>query len=100
MSFLTLCQDAAREIGITPPDTIISSTEANAIALRGIAQRVGRAIARRATWQKITKQTTFATVASTVAYDLASDFDWYFPETMFNRTSKREVIGPVSEREW
>lgn len=100
MSLLTIAQDAAREIGITPPDTIIGSSEANAITLRGIAQRVGRSLARRATWQKITKQTTFATVASTVTYDLASDFDWYLPETMFNRTRNRRVHGPISESMW
>ena len=100
MSLLTICQDAARRIGLTPPDTVISSVESNAIALLGFAQEEGKELARRATWQKITKEATFSTTASDLDYALESDFDWYLPDTMFNRTSNRQVAGPISAAEW
>jgi hypothetical protein len=69
--------------------------------LVSLAKQEGKELARRHAWQKITKEKTFtATATETQATAIPSDFDRYVDETMFNRTRKRHVYGPLTPQEW
>lgn len=101
MSLLTLIQGAADRIGLRRPTTVINNTsDKNAATLLGFAQQEGKELARRASWQKLTQEATFATANGTAGYDTESDFDWYINDTIFNRTQRRRLTGPLSNDEW
>lgn len=101
MSLLTVVQKSAARLGLAEPDSVISNTEQNAVTLLSFANQEGIELARRATWQALTKEQTFVTVAAAAqTSSIPSDFEWYIPETMFNRTSRRRVVGPLSSEEW
>lgn len=100
MSLLTIIQGAAGRIGIPQPALVIGSIDPNAVMLRGLADQEGVELARRHPWQRIVKEATFATVASTVAYDLPTDFDRLIEGSIYNRTQTRPMVGPITAQRW
>jgi hypothetical protein len=101
MSLLTLVQDACVRLGITKPASAYGSADPQIVQLVGLAQQEGKELNRRHAWQRTTKEQTFtATATEAQASALPSDFDRYIDETMFNRTRKRHVYGPLTPQEW
>jgi hypothetical protein len=71
------------------------------LQLLGLAQQEGKELARRHTWQRSSRKQTFtATATETQSTAIPSDFDRFIDETMFNRTRKRHVYGPLNPQEW
>lgn len=67
----------------------------------GLAQQEGIELAKRHTWQVLTKEQTFTSVAAeTQSSAMPSDFDRYIDETFYNRTARRRVFGPLNPQEW
>lgn len=100
MSLLTIAQAAADRIGIPQPTSLVGSSDQNARMMLSLANQEGKALSRRFPWQRCTMEQTFATVASTVAYDLPDDFDRIVEGSIWNRTQTRPVIGPVTAQRW
>lgn len=100
MSLLTICQDAADVIGIPRPSAVMTSTDPILRRLLALAQMEGQELAKRAPWQALVKEATFATVASTAAYSLPSDLDRLIEGSIYNRTQTRPVIGPITAQKW
>jgi hypothetical protein len=102
MSLLTIVNNAAVRLGIdTAITSVVGSTDATAIQMLALAQEEGKALARRHSWQNITKEKTFTSTAAAVqASSVASDFDRFVDGSFFNRTDKRPVEGPLTPQEW
>ena len=101
MSLLTIIQRACDRLTIPRPTAVVASTDQATLNLLGLAQEEGKELSARAAWQAITTEKTFTTVAAALQTSaVPADFDWYIPETMFNRTSRRQVYGPLSQHEW
>lgn len=101
MSLLTLLQGAADRLGIVRPSSVITSTDQQALRLLGYAQEEGKALARRHTWQVLTKEQTFTSTATTAqASAIPANFDRFLDDTFFNRTRKRPVYGPMNAQDW
>jgi hypothetical protein len=101
MSLLTIVQNAAGRLGLDIPTSVISNTNENVVSMLRLANQEGKAMARRYPWQVLTKEQTFVTTAAAVQTGaVPSDFDWIIPDTMYNRTNKRPVSGPVNASEW
>lgn len=103
MSLLTIIQDAATELKLVRPTTVIGSTDPNAPQLLALANKDGKELARRFDWQALNKEATFTTVASetqTTLSSLASDFGHIIDGTMWNRTQSWRVLGPLNSQEW
>ena len=106
MSLLTIIQGAVDRIGsMTRPTTVVTNTDPTIRQLLSLAQQEGKELARIGDWQALKSEKTFITVAlesqataSPVA--IPTDFDWYLADTMYNRTSRRKVNGPLSGIEW
>ena len=101
-TLLSMCRDAADIIGIQRPVGIVAGSDQNARTLLSCAQREGRALSRRWTWQAITAEHTFTSTATTSqGGGLPSDWGGrMLADTFFNRTMKRPVRGPLNPREW
>ena len=100
MTLLTICQDAAAEIGFPEPSTIISNTDSNANQLLRLANREGKVLSRAANWQALRTVHTFTLVTGDQDYALPSDFGWIIPTTTWNRSTKTYVLNPVTPQEW
>lgn len=101
MTLLTVIKDACDTLGITRPTTAYASTDQQILQLVGLAQREGKELAKRHTWQAITKEKTFtSTAAETQVGAIPDDFDRFIDETFYNRSQTRGVQGPLSAIEW
>ena len=103
MSFLTLIQNSAKELGLASPSSAYASTDQQVIQLVALAQREGTELMQDFDWQVLTTEKTFTSVAladQTTATAIPTDFDRFVPETFFNRTRKRPVFGPISAQDW
>lgn len=101
MTLLTLAQAACDIIGMPRPTSVMAGADQTARTMLSLAQREGRALARRWTWTALRKQQTFTTVAQTVQTGaVPSDFDRMVSETFWNRTRRLLVQGPVTPEEW
>ena len=101
MSLLTLIQQAAILIGVPKPQSVNGNNDPSVAALYEFANEEGRELAGRAEWENLTKEHSFTTVAASAQTDgLPADFDRFVKNTMFNRTTQRRVIGPISSEQW
>lgn len=100
MSLLSIIQSAADRLGLTRPSSVISSPDENAKILLGMAQEEGKALADRHTWQALQTEYTFSTANGTASYALPTGFDALIKDTVFNRTSRRRMVGDLSPSQW
>lgn len=103
MSLLQIVKDACDELSLPRPTVVINSTDQQVRKLLRLANDEGRSLAKRHAWQALTSEHTFTTTATATqltASALPTDLGWVVPETMWNRTSRRRVTGPLSNQEW
>jgi hypothetical protein len=75
MTILSVCQDAAKEMGLTAPSSIYGSTEKFAGELASLANECGPYIAKFYDWRKFVTLNSFSGDGSTTAFDMPSDYD-------------------------
>lgn len=103
MSLLTICQDACSDLSLPAVTSVVGNAVSHAPLLLRIAKEELNSLATRHNWQRLTKEHTFAATASTVqvtASAIPSDFDRMVNESIFNRTDKERIWGPLSPEEW
>lgn len=98
MTLLSICQNAADEVGLERPTSIAGSSDEVAIRCLRYAIRTGRDLVRR-NIDYLIKETTFPTVASQENYSTPTDFDHFVPFTIWNRTTNRRV-HPIDPNMW
>lgn len=103
MTLLVIIQDAANEVGVDAPDTVIGNTDPNVVRLLALSNRGGKALARRYPWQELTKEFTHTTLAAEsqgLVESIMPGFNWDVYHTIWNRTLQQSVDGPLFPREW
>jgi hypothetical protein len=101
MTLLSIVRNASDRIGIARPTTAYASTDQQVLQLVSLAQQEGIELAKRHTWQALTTEKTFTSVAAAVQTSaIPSDFDRIIDDTFFNRTQKRRLKGPLTPQEW
>lgn len=100
MSLLTACQAAVKESGVgAVPATIISNTDATAVQLNALAERSVKHLARM-DWQRMLREHSITTVASTEDYALPTDWSRYMMQTAWDATSYWQMRGSISGSLW
>lgn len=103
MSLLTICQDAANEVGVPSPATVVGSTDTTNIQLLAAANREGKNLVSGYDWQTLIKEEAHTTLAAESQGDMstiASDFLRFSNDTMWNRTTDRKYYGPLNNAQW
>ena len=103
MSLLTICQDAANEIGVPSPSTVVGSTDTTNIQLLAAANREGKNLVAGYDWQTLIKEEAHTTLAAESQGDMstiATDFLRFSNDTMWNRTTDRKNYGPLNNAQW
>lgn len=101
MSLLTIVTKACSRLSLAVPTTVMANTNAQVVQLKELAQEEGKNLASKVIWKALTAEKTFTTTAAAVQTGaVPSDFDYLIPDTMFNRTARRRIDGPISADEW
>ncbi len=101
MTLLSICQDAADEIGIFRPGAVASSTDPDAQKLFRLANMVGNRLMKIYAWQFLRTEQTFTALGQEAQTAIIpSDFDRIIPETFWDRTNRYLVNGPITPVEW
>lgn len=103
MTLLTIIEGAADEIGIERPATVISNTDPQVRQLLRAASQEGKHLASVYDWEILQKEgsvTTAAQESQGVMTTIASDFDRFSNDTMWNRTTSEKIYGPLTDVQW
>lgn len=100
MSLLTMLQDAAREIPITAPISIVGSSDEQSLRLLALAHREGKELRSRFSWPQLQREKTITTVAGQESYALPPDLERFTFNAEWDRTNHWELLGPSSPQEW
>lgn len=101
MTLLTVCQDAADEIGITRPNVCIGSLALEILKLVRCVNKTSKKILTKAEWQALRKEQTFTSVATeTQTGIIPSDFNRLVSNTLYDRTLGNKIKGAINAQEW
>lgn len=102
MTLLSIVTDTCGRLGLTQPSMVVGSTDLQVRQLLALANEEGASLAKRNDWQALTTEATFITTATEVQGNtpIPTDLDRFCPDTFFNRTQQRPLIGPVTPQEW
>ena len=103
MSLLSICQDAASQLGLRQPTTVVGSTDLTAQILYRLANQAGKELARYHDWNDLIVEQTFTTLAQNEQTDALDpdDFDRLIRNVeMWNRTNDLRYSGPTTQRIW
>lgn len=101
-TLLQIVQQVANLVAIPAPSAVVGSTDQQVIQLGALAQEAGQELARNRDWQALTRQHLFYTTATPdqTADAIPDDLDHFIPNSFFNRTTRRGMIGPVTPQIW
>lgn len=101
MTLLTILDEAAARIGLQSIQSVVGNSDQTVRSLFSLANQEGRSLARRTSWQALTNAFTFTTVAANEQTNaIPEDFDWIVPDSIFNRTTRRRIAGPLNASEY
>lgn len=106
-TILDIIKEACRRIGISVPASAVSSTDLQVQQLVALLNEEGQELAARYPWQRLTKEATFTTVSTQSQGDLdggilpcAANLAYIVNDTIWNRTTRLPIYGPLSARDW
>lgn len=101
MSLLTLIQTACSRIGLPLPASVVGNQDPQVVELLVHANKEAAELSQAVPWQELTKEQSFLTTAAAAQVGaIPSDFDRIRNDTIFNRTLRRRVYGPISPEQW
>lgn len=101
MTLLSMVNNAQDILSLPRSTVVISSTDQNVRLLLALANQEGRQLAKRYTWEALLTEQTFTSVATEVQTNAdLTDVERFINGSLFNRTRKRRVTGPLNPREW
>lgn len=110
MSILTIAQNIAREVGFTAPTSLVGNADETAIQLLQLITTettdlsngviAGQPNPIDFNWQILIKRGTFNFVAAQEAYSFPADFKDFISKTIWDYTTRRPIIAPVSAEDF
>lgn len=101
MSLLTIVQQTCDLLSLTRPTIVATSTDQQVRQLFALVNEEGADLASSYNWQVLTKQHTFTTTADPEQTGaVPSDWDRFLSNSFFNRTTLRQMFGPITPQRW
>jgi hypothetical protein len=92
--------DVMSTSGLTPPASIYDSTDKTAQQMWALATQVGQQLMDEFDWQALGRDYTITTDGVTLDYALPADFNGFYSDSSWNRTSRLPLIGSLQQYEW
>lgn len=100
-NLLAIIQDSCRLLSLPIPLVVVASTDTQVQQLYAIANEEGDELQRSYEWQLLTEQYTYATSATEEEPTaIPDDLDRWIANSMFDRSTMREVLGPITPQQW
>ncbi len=100
MSLLTIAQTCAKRLQITSPSAVIGNTDNNMVLLLAMIEDGVQNIRNEFLWPELQREWLFYTIPGVDAYPLPGDFNNALVESVWNRTQKWPLLGPVDASSW
>ena len=104
MAVLDLVQKFCERTGLPSPATVLGSSDTQVVQIKAILEEEGNDLASRGSWEGLTFEASHTTTAaedqgaiSTIA---SNGFRYVKNQTIWDRTDKLPVIGPMDGGEW
>lgn len=99
-----MMQQACGRLPLNAPSSVIGTADANLQQLLALANQEGDELGARHPWQNLTREATFVTVAAESQGNIftiaGSDYRYIVNETIWNRTLRRPLYGPMNGPQW
>jgi hypothetical protein len=102
-TLLEIVQSSCRLLSLLPPDEVVTSTDAQVQLLYELANEEGDELSSNGDkdWPVLTEEWSFTTVADAVQVDaVPTDMDHFIPNSFFNRTTRLQMLGPLTPQQW
>ena len=101
MSLLTMIQLALQNVGeFEVPATVVGNANPTAVQMLALAQTEGRELSRKHEWNALISEQTTNMVADQEAYTLPTDLRFLINASWYDRTKRRQMLGPISPQQW
>ena len=104
MSMLTIIQQCCKRYNVPVPSTVYGTTDPQVGQMLGILEEEGNDLAVRASWQRLTFEASHTTLnqedQGAITTIASNGFRYIKNNTIWDRTEKLPVIGPMSDIEW
>ena len=104
MTMLSIVQSFCKRTGITTPTTVFGSTDTKVLQVMALLEEEGNDLAVRGGWQELQFQASHTTIAAEDQGDIntiaSNGFRYIKNQTIWDRTTKLPVLGPMSDKEW
>lgn len=104
MSLLSAVQEFCRRTGLTVPVAVTTSNDTQVLQYLGLANEVAEYLVQQFTWQDLVLQTTFTTVSGqdqgAITTLAPQGFLSIINETIFDRTQRIQIFGPLNAHQW
>lgn len=104
MAMLQVIQYFCRRTGLPVPTTVMGTTDTQVLQVLGLLEEEGNDLAVRGSWQGITFEASHTTLAledqGAIATIASNGFRYIKNETLWDRTSRLPVCGPLDGPEW
>lgn len=104
MTMLTIVQNVCRRQNLPVPSTVMGTSDPQIGQMRALLEEEGNDLAVRGDWQALTVQASHTTVAledqGAITTIASNGFRYIKNETIWDRTSRLPVCGPLDSIEW
>lgn len=89
-----------RAIGLVPPDVLAGTMDRTAAQFWTLATEVGKNLMDEFEWQALGREQTIITDGITTSYALSEDWNGFYSDAEWNRTTRLPAVGALEESEW
>ena len=104
MSLLTVVQHFCQRTGIPSPFDVMGNQVDSVIQVRALLEEEGQDLAARGRWQALVCEASFTTIATESQGAMTtlapSGFDHIINQTIWDRTTRLPIAGPLDSAEW
>jgi hypothetical protein len=104
MSVLSIVTTHCQVHGLNVPSSVVNSSNAGVNQILGLITELVDEIMDQDNYQAATVEKTFALTATedqgALTTLLGADYKYLHPETLFDRTLRRPLYGPLTDKEW
>jgi hypothetical protein len=104
MTMLTVIQNFCRRTNLPVPATVYGSTDSQVLQLMALLEEEGNDLAARGSWQGLTFEASHTSLAledqGAIATIASNGFRYILNETLWDRTSRLPVSGPMDSKDW
>lgn len=104
MSLLTVVQQFCLRTGIPNPTAVLGSANQQVLQVAALANEIVEDLCDRWTWQDLTRETVFTTVAGEDQGNILTlspdGFLRILQETIYNRSLRLPIFGPLAASQW